>query len=93
MMREQRKVWVAGIIVSAAVFVIASVLADRARRSEAASRSNSLRQAAVRHHKNIRPAGPETMHSPPREPWDEVDEASDSSFPASDPPGYYPIRA
>jgi hypothetical protein len=34
-----------------------------------------------------RPAGPEAMRDPPPE-WDEVDEASDESFPASDPPSY-----
>lgn len=34
---------------------------------------------------HIRPAGPESMRDPP-EDWDEVDEASDESFPASDPP-------
>jgi len=33
----------------------------------------------------VRPAGPESMQDPP-ETWDEVDEASDESFPASDPP-------
>jgi hypothetical protein len=33
----------------------------------------------------IRDAGPAAMHSPPKS-WDEVDEASDESFPASDPP-------
>jgi hypothetical protein len=33
----------------------------------------------------IRPAGRRTMRNPPRD-WDEVDEAVDESFPASDPP-------
>jgi flagellar basal body-associated protein FliL len=34
-----------------------------------------------------RDAGPEEMQSPPRD-WDKVDQASDESFPASDPPSY-----
>ena len=33
----------------------------------------------------VRPAGPESMEAPP-EDWDAIDEASDASFPASDPP-------
>jgi hypothetical protein len=33
----------------------------------------------------IRPAGPDSMRDPPQH-WDSVDEASDESFPASDPP-------
>jgi hypothetical protein len=33
----------------------------------------------------IRPAGPDAMRDPPAD-WDEVDETSDESFPASDPP-------
>lgn len=36
----------------------------------------------------IRPAGPENMSNPPRR-WSAVDEMSDESFPASDPPGSY----
>jgi hypothetical protein len=38
-----------------------------------------------------RMAGPESMKHPPRH-WDKVDQASDESFPASDPPSYYPSK-
>ncbi len=36
----------------------------------------------------VRPAGPSQMRDPPQK-WDEVDESSDESFPASDPPAKY----
>lgn len=36
----------------------------------------------------VRNAGPEGMRSDPPQ-WDKIDEASDESFPASDPPAIY----
>jgi hypothetical protein len=37
----------------------------------------------------IRDAGPDAMRSEPSRPWQKVDEESDQSFPASDPPANY----
>lgn len=37
----------------------------------------------------VRDAGPEAMRDPPRDEWSAIDEASDQSFPASDPPATY----
>jgi hypothetical protein len=34
----------------------------------------------------VRPAGPDGMRDPVKRPWKPEDEASDESFPASDPP-------
>jgi hypothetical protein len=39
-------------------------------------------------HGRVRPAGRDVMQNPPRR-WDKVDEESDASFPASDPPANY----
>jgi hypothetical protein len=38
--------------------------------------------------KKVRDAGPGAMENPPKR-WDEADEASDESFPASDQPAKY----
>lgn len=38
---------------------------------------------------DVRNAGPEAMRDKPEEPWDEVDQEVDESFPASDPPANY----
>ncbi|MBL8544928.1 MAG: hypothetical protein JNL81_00600 [Hyphomonadaceae bacterium] len=38
--------------------------------------------------KKVRDAGPDAMTNPPRK-WSDVDQASDESFPASDPPAKY----
>ena len=46
-------------------------------------------QGAPGNDTQIRDAGPEAMRDPSGEPWNEADEDSDESFPASDPPGNY----
>ncbi len=38
---------------------------------------------------HVREAGPEAMKDKPVREWEKVDEASDESFPASDPPATY----
>ena len=37
----------------------------------------------------VRDAGPHAMADPPRREWTAADQASDESFPASDPPANY----
>jgi hypothetical protein len=37
----------------------------------------------------VRDAGPDAMRDAQTRPWSSVDEASDQSFPASDPPATY----
>lgn len=37
----------------------------------------------------VRDAGPAAMADPPRREWSKEDQASDESFPASDPPATY----
>jgi hypothetical protein len=37
----------------------------------------------------VRDAGPQAMADKPRREWTAADQASDESFPASDPPGTY----
>lgn len=48
----------------------------------------SDRDRADSYYQRFRPAGPQDMRDPPEGRWDIVDEGSDESFPASDPPSY-----
>ena len=94
----RRGIWITAAACSA--FGVAALLGWRPGRrgtEDSAGRSEgrfvALRNAPAgltdRHHAVIRPAGPETMRDEPGS-WDKVDEASDESFPASDPPSYSP---
>jgi len=42
---------------------------------------------------HVRSAGPEAMRDEPVRDWDEVDQATDESFPASDPPSHTPASS
>jgi hypothetical protein len=53
--------------------------------SDGAAIAEERPEGFVGHSGTARQAGPEAMRDPPKE-WGRVDEASDESFPASDPP-------
>lgn len=57
----------------------------RSRGEEAAALTHDKPEGFVGDTGSARQAGTGEMRDPPRQ-WDEVDEASDESFPASDPP-------
>ena len=53
-----------------------------------AALSDNAKEGTGDHHEMpVRQAGPKAMRDPPKK-WDKVDEASDESFPASDPPSF-----
>jgi len=53
------------------------------------NRAFAAEQAGGQNLVQVRDAGPAAMADPPQKKWTKVDEESDQSFPASDPPGNY----
>lgn len=84
----KRKIWIALTLAGAAAGAAGYAFAARRR---AVHRAGGATPYDPRGMDSIRSSGVEHMRHPPGK-WDQVDEASDQSFPASDPPGYYNIR-
>jgi hypothetical protein len=69
----------------AAAYVLSRKRPDQGHDSRAAFASGEPAGGAH----PVRNAGPDAMRDAPQNRWSEVDEASDQSFPASDPPATY----
>lgn len=78
------RVFVLGLAIFALAFIASTSESGEVRRGVALGR----RAAGGRGSSRVRDAGPATMRDRPRQ-WDKVDERSDESFPASDPPATY----
>jgi hypothetical protein len=75
-------------LVLGGVGLLAAIIYRISRRSDQVASDSG--GAAVREGEGlVRSAGPEGMRSETRREWTKTDEASDESFPASDPPATY----
>lgn len=72
-----------GLLILAGATVAAALLLARRRAKRPVQASRPIPPFGW-----IRAAGPDGMRDIPQRPWTVVDQASDESFPASDPPGY-----
>ena len=72
-----------------AVGAAAYVFAQRQQTGRAAPRAAFAPDQSGHGASPVRDAGPEAMRDTPPGTWTRVDEASDQSFPASDPPATY----
>lgn len=80
--------WISGLITLAGLYGLYRVF----RHSEPAMATSPAafadKEAVPENMTQVRNAGPEATATPQAD-WDEVDQASDASFPASDPGGKY----
>jgi hypothetical protein len=89
MAKSNRGSLLAGLAVAGVVAGVLSVLFKRRGKADAVTPAAFTEAVAERgSFDQTRDAGPAQMRDEDGEGWDEVDEGSDESFPASDPPAY-----